>query len=368
MKALHRSSFVSLSLLAACVVHNQSTQDPQAGEYDEYYSENGGAGDEGADGADDGEPGEAKVRVMTGTKRTGRKKALAKALKPKKPPVKDGKKKRKGATGADKKKRPSGEPAVLTGVVPTMAAVGSHVEVFGTGLDQPGLAFGIGPRAQRVISAEYDRAVIEIVGGAGPMGIGRMGGRGRTRGGGFTPTDKTGFKFQAMGAGDAWAQPNRSVDHGLIGTVYAIEGEPAEVPAFDSLGDPIGTVAVDDLDVASTTWDHALLGQKGNYGIHFQGSLNVLEAGDYEICLGADNGALLFLDQNPIVDNDGSHEYEEACEALYIEPGEYGLDLLYYQGDGPLGLTLSWAKDGGEKTPVPSSALFPPETSALARK
>ena len=51
--------------------------------------------------------------------------------------------------------------------------------------------------------------------------------------------------------------------------------------------------------------------------------------------------------------------------SLAVEPGEYGLDLLYYQGaDTEGGLTLSWAKDGGAKAPIPPQAFFPPENLA----
>ena len=102
---------------------------------------------------------------------------------------------------------------------------------------------------------------------------------------------------------------------------------------------------------------------------HFRGSLNVVDAGDYEFCLAAGDGALLFLDGTDVIDNDGSHDTKEECSAFYVEAGEYQLDLLWYQGEeGELGLRFTWAKDGGAKAVVPSSVLFPPEDAySLAR-
>jgi hypothetical protein len=157
----------------------------------------------------------------------------------------------------------------------------------------------------------------------------------------------------------------KNKDHGLIGNVFDIGKEVKELPAFDDLGAPIGTIAVDSLDIASSQMKGAFKGKSGDvkewFAIHFKGSLNITAAGEYELCLNAGDGAQLYLDENLIVDNDGVHDTSEKCEKLAIEPGEYKLDLLYFQGTGELGLQLTWAKDGGKKEAVPAAALFPPD-------
>jgi hypothetical protein len=61
------------------------------------------------------------------------------------------------------------------------------------------------------------------------------------------------------------------------------------------------------------------------------------------------------------VDNDGVHPPKEKCELVYLEAGEYQVDVLYFQGPRyEIALQWSWAKDGGEKAIVPSEVLFRP--------
>ena len=136
----------------------------------------------------------------------------------------------------------------------------------------------------------------------------------------------------------------------------------------------IAIIAVPNLDIASTQWKSGFTGPSGKvaqwFGIHFRGSLNVTEKGSYTLCVASGDGTQLYLDENLVVDNDGVHDTTEKCETLTIEPGEYQFDLLYFQGAvGELGLRVTWAKDGGEKAPIPAESLFPPEDIAsLARK
>ena len=362
MKLLHRSLIACLPLVVACATKTTSdgSENPDAGNYDDYYSETSdGATDAG--GADGGgeTPGQATARGTSTANTNARARARAKALSPKKGPVTGDKKDPPKLT----KRGP--KPAVgevrIDGIVPSAATPGTTVEIFGAGLDQKGFVPSIGGTPQKVVERSEDRMVVKIVGGKGPLGVGKMSrGRDRARAR-VVPADKTSYAFEVLKKGSVFGT-RTDANHGLIGTVYAIENPVQEVPAFDSLGDPLGTIAVDNLAVGSATFDGSLMGRTEWFGIHFRGSLNVVEAGDYNLCMAAGSGALLFLDGNSVIDNDGAHATEEKCEELYIEPGEYAVDLLYYQGAaGELGLTLSWAKDGGEKTPIPAASLFPPD-------
>ena len=167
--------------------------------------------------------------------------------------------------------------------------------------------------------------------------------------------------FIGTAADGAFGQPRTKVGHGLLGVVYEIDAGATEVPVVSELA-PKAYIAVDDLDIPSGEAPAGVAGLTQSYAIHFMGSLNVLEAGEYDLCLTAGDGAILYLDQTEVVNVDGSGAAREVCEALYIEPGEYGVDLVYYQGaDTDAALTLTWAKDGGAKEAIPSDAFFPPE-------
>ncbi len=354
MKILHTSLFASLSLLAACAGGNKST-DPNAGVYDDYYSE--APGDAGAGDAGDAEPDIAKTSEVTSTKSSSTAQ-IAKALNAKKPKV-DGKKKKKKAKKKKKNKKGKAFQVAFDGAVPSAASKGSLVEIFGSGLDQEGLMVAIGGKAQEIVEATEDRVVIKVTGGKGKLEVGQTPAKGKK----FTAVDASEYDFSVISK--ALGQ-RTTVDNGLVGNIYAIDGEVTELPQFEQ-GTEIGTVAVDNLDINKVKPFQSKLGDRNEwYGIHFRGSLNITEAGEYTFCVNSDEGAQLYLDGNVIIDNDGNSETPtEVCETFDVDPGEYGLDLLKYQGAlGPMVLQLTWSKDGGEKVAIPAANLFPPEDVA----
>lgn len=343
-----------LSLGLACASKSKGSDNPDAGQYDGYYSENG-------DGASDGGSGDVattsptgprpKARASTSTRGGAKATGKSVSLVPTKPPVSGEK---------PQPTRPLKAEFAVDGVFPTAASVGSLIEIYGSGFpeDAGAIKVFVGGKKLEVVEVSADRVVAKVgMASSGVVevgkGTGRIGRAGRA---------KTTGRFTATAADGAFNQPHTVVGHGLLGKVYEVPADAAEVPNFNDLGNPVALVAVDDLDIPAGEAPAGIAGRSQSFGIHFQGSLNIVEAGEYELCLAAGDAGLLFLDQTPIIDNDGAGATREVCEILYAEPGEYGLDLLYYQGaDTEAGLSLTWAKDGGAKEPIPSSALFPPE-------
>ena len=71
--------------------------------------------------------------------------------------------------------------------------------------------------------------------------------------------------------------------------------------------------------------------------------------------------AQLALDGTLIVDNDGVHKAEEKCELVYMDPGEYQLNIIYFNVSDEITLKLSWDIGGAGAQIVPSTSLFKPE-------
>lgn len=355
MKILQPTLFASLSLLATACVIGPKSNDPNAGAYDDYYSEAPADGSD-ATASGDKDPEIAKTSTSTSTKAADHT-AIAKALNAKKPKVSGKKKKNK----KKKKKAKKGKKfqVAFDGAVPSAAPKGSLVEVFGSGLDQEGLMVAIGGKAQEIVEASEDRVVIKVTGGKGKLELGKTPAKGKP----FKAVDASEYDFEVIGKA---LGKRTTADNGLVANVYPIDAEVTELPVFEQ-GTEIATVAVDNLDVNKTGEFKAKIGGRNEwYGLHFRGSLNITEAGEYTFCLNADDGAQLYLDGNVILDGDGSFaEPNEVCETFDVDPGEYALDLLKYQGAlGPLVLQLTWSKDGGEKTPIPTENLFPPDDVA----
>ncbi|MCH9681059.1 MAG: IPT/TIG domain-containing protein [Deltaproteobacteria bacterium] len=348
------SLLACLALSVGCANKNANSENPDAGQYDGYTSETG-ASDDGSvtDGGEAATPTgpRPKARASTSTRSGARKTGKSLRLVAKKPAV----------TTTDKP-RPTRKLKAefgVDGVYPTSAAVGSQIEIFGSGFPEDGKTkVFIGNKPVNVVEVTPDRIVAELTAPATGkvevgLGTGRINKRGRA---------KTNGDFMVVAADGAFAQPRTRVGHGLLGQVFAVDEGATEVPDFNALGAPLALVAFDDLDIPAGE-AAGLVGRGNGFGIHFQGSLNIVEEGEYELCLSAGDGALLFLDQTPVIDNDGTGATREVCEVLFAPAGEYAIDLLYYQaGETEAGLTLSWAKDGGAKEPIPADALFPPES------
>ncbi len=375
MTRLQRCAIVSLSVLAACVVNSGSNQsnNPDAGKYDDYYSEKGGSSGGGTTdgGSGGGSTATPTPHAVSSTK--GVKPKISKLV-GKREPVPGG-----------NKPRPTKPPApieglVFDGVVPTNAGVGSVVEILGSGFGaKPGdVIVTVGGKRQKVVAVAADHLLFKVDAKAdGPIAIVR-GGRpvGRVKAGAAAPVRsiKSDVVFHVIASDSNFGKPRTDPTHGLVANVYNIGKEVTELPAFDSLGEPIATYAVDSLDIAAGQFSGAFKSKDAEvkewFAIHFKGSINISEAGTYNFCLAAGDGAQLYLDENLVVDNDGVHDTTEKCENVAVEPGEYKVDVLYFQAAaGEAGLQLSWAKDGGAKAIIPKENLFPPEDVAtMARK
>ena len=170
MTTLHRSMFVGLSLLTACFVRNPQAENPDAGVYNGYYSEvsdpaggdTGSAAGNGSTASNGGSKGPAKVYTSSTTRRGASAKGKVRKLSAKKPAVPGGEKPAPTTPTRDPVKKGAFE---VDGVLPSAAAVGSTVEIFGAGLDDKSLMVAVGTTAQKIVERTPNRMLVEVKGG-----------------------------------------------------------------------------------------------------------------------------------------------------------------------------------------------------------
>lgn len=68
------------------------------------------------------------------------------------------------------------------------------------------------------------------------------------------------------------------------------------------------------------------------FAILYTGSVTVTEPGDYRFRVVSDDGAILRLDGEVVVDNDGQHGPLSVRALAHLEPGLHQLELRYFQG------------------------------------
>ena len=156
------------------------------------------------------------------------------------------------------------------------------------------------------------------------------------------------FQIITLGLKPADAR-KKDLVNGLVLKCY----EPKTSPDadFPKKGEPAKVVKAEIVD-------HSLRTRDENFGLVFEGFVEIPEAGDYTFHLASDDGSYLSLAGMQIIDNGGSHGVVEKSRKLSLEAGIYELGVKFYQGTGAYSLSLHWTGPEIEKQVVPASTLY----------
>lgn len=99
--------------------------------------------------------------------------------------------------------------------------------------------------------------------------------------------------------------------------------------------------------------------QEDHFGYIFSGLINVPEDGVYTFQTRSDDGSVLVIGNEKVVDNDGSHAAIPATGTIALKKGYHAYTLSYFEDYE--GEDLSWAwktPSSKEFAPIPVTALF----------
>ena len=99
--------------------------------------------------------------------------------------------------------------------------------------------------------------------------------------------------------------------------------------------------------------------QKDNFGYIFSGLINVPEDGVYIFQTRSDDGSVLYIGNELVVNNDGSHAAIPATGYIALEKGFHPYILYYFEDYEGEHLSWFWKLPSAkELAPIPTSALF----------
>ncbi len=101
----------------------------------------------------------------------------------------------------------------------------------------------------------------------------------------------------------------------------------------------------------------ANFGRDENFCAKITGFIEVPTEGKYALFITSDDGSMLYIGDNLLVDNNGSHAMTERDGSVELKPGKHRFRLDYYNGMGEGGLIFSWSGPNITKQVVPASAL-----------
>lgn len=110
-------------------------------------------------------------------------------------------------------------------------------------------------------------------------------------------------------------------------------------------------------ETVTTSFDPTQSGRQEGFGLVFDGYLQVPEDGIYRFATRSDDGSVLWIDGEKVVDNDGPHSMQRIDGLVPLARGWHRLRLTYFNGGGNAGLQLSWGRDGQAPVNLAASEL-----------
>ncbi|WP_441656234.1 PA14 domain-containing protein [Fibrella arboris] len=154
-------------------------------------------------------------------------------------------------------------------------------------------------------------------------------------------------------------------DNAVVGLDYRYyEGSWGSIPNFAALTPARTAVA--------TVPDVTVRSRDDNFGLQFQGYVNVPADGVYTFYTYSDDGSKLLIGTTEVVNNDGGHAEQERSGTIGLKAGKHAITIPYFEAGGGQALTVSYSGPGIGKQAIPASAFFriatatpPPPTANL---
>jgi hypothetical protein len=136
------------------------------------------------------------------------------------------------------------------------------------------------------------------------------------------------------------------------GHAYVIPENTTKLPDFASMI-PFATLFTDSFNVQAREFTGGFPGalvQEDWFGIRYEGSFSLPSDGSYQFKLVSDDGAILYVDGQKVVDNDGKHTSKAITSQRDMKAGAHALRLDYFQAQkGAVALQVFLVEDGKDK-------------------
>ena len=133
----------------------------------------------------------------------------------------------------------------------------------------------------------------------------------------------------------------------LSGKLYVLPDTTDSLPDYSRLPG-VGTIAgVKKLQVRAREFFPAAINRSYSFGIDFRGQVWINASGDYLFTLTSDDGSLLYVDGQLLLDNNGTHAAYPKSLTLSLRRGWHSLRVPYFEGaGGSASLALEVCKAG----------------------
>jgi hypothetical protein len=94
------------------------------------------------------------------------------------------------------------------------------------------------------------------------------------------------------------------------------------------------------------------------FAFEFTGYIKIEKDAIYTFFTDSDDGSMLYIDDEEIVNNDGDHGNVEKNGKAALKKGYHKIKILYFDSGGGNSLKVSMQPEGGKKEMIPTALLF----------
>ena len=94
------------------------------------------------------------------------------------------------------------------------------------------------------------------------------------------------------------------------------------------------------------------------FAFEFNGYIKIDKDGIYSFFTDSDDGSMLYIDDEEVVNNDGDHGNVEKNGKTALKKGFHKIKVLYFDSGGGNSLKVSMQGEGDVKMEIPSKLLF----------
>ncbi|MEL6719431.1 MAG: family 16 glycoside hydrolase, partial [Bacteroidota bacterium] len=145
---------------------------------------------------------------------------------------------------------------------------------------------------------------------------------------------------------------------GTKATVYLYEDGKTlnKVADIDTGVEPLFKGILPNINISDA--DFARVGLKENFAIIFEGYINIPKDNNYLFRLLSDDGSILSIDGNEVINHDGLHGADARDGELALNKGYHPFKLEFFQQGGGRSVRLEWRSfNDGEFQPIPATAF-----------
>ena len=143
---------------------------------------------------------------------------------------------------------------------------------------------------------------------------------------------------------------------GLLVRFFDLDGHTYQMPELAQGQLPNTVKIMPTLDLQTEHGDFKPF--EDNFYVEVEGFLTVEKPGEYGFRLMSDDGSILWIDDQLVIDNDGPHSGEPKDGTVELAAGQHKLSVKYFEGGGDQKLELQWKPaTAGDFTSIPPAAF-----------